>query len=340
MRGDYTYNDYEHWMREASRDAVQSHQKQYVGRFDGCSLVLDLGCGEGLFLELLEKAGIPCLGVEREPHIAERARSAGKKVEVGDALSYLRERRQGFDGIHCSHLIEHMPFEDVVELIGAAAESLSSPGRLLLVFPNPESIRMQCFGFWKDPEHVRFYHADLVRSVCQQMGLKAEVLRPRPMEEPLSPPRLEGSAKDWAELDLEETYTLFRHRMEAIRAASQPLRERAKTESTTEETGLQRFLEKLRTKLLPRGMTKRQDLLWERQQTLYEHLNALHDFADASMMKLCQWHETQAQLAEKGSKGEGLARESFNQSLGRLIQTLNSVWGVPEESAVLATKEG
>jgi hypothetical protein len=39
------------------------------------------------------------------------------------------------------------------------------------VFPNPESVRMQLSGFWKDPEHVRFYHADLIGAVCAHYGL-------------------------------------------------------------------------------------------------------------------------------------------------------------------------
>jgi len=30
------------------------------------------------------------------------------------------------------------------------------------------------FGFWKVPEHVRFYHADLIESVCRHYGLPVE----------------------------------------------------------------------------------------------------------------------------------------------------------------------
>ena len=42
----------------------------------------------------------------------------------------------------------------------------------MIVVPNPESIRMQLFGFWRDPEHVRFYHPELLEGVCQHAGLQ------------------------------------------------------------------------------------------------------------------------------------------------------------------------
>ena len=338
MRNDYTYSDYTHWMREQGRDAIQAHQAQYVTRFEGCSLVLDIGCGEGLFLELLKRAGIRSLGVDREPEIVAKVRAAGMDVKQGDALSFLKGHPQEYDGVYCSHLIEHMPFEGVVQLVRAAAESLCDNGRLLMVFPNPESIRMQCFGFWKDPEHVRFYHADLVRSICQQMGLQAEVLRPKPLEEPLSPPRLEGFARDWAPLDLDEPYRVFRQRMEEIRDAIAKEEEETALQSAAPSGRWKRLLEKVGRALIPQDLPNRQDLLFKRQNRLQDHLEALHDFADSSVMSLCRWHETQSQLAGTSIEEEGRARESFNQSLGRLIQTLNSAWGVPEEAAVLAVK--
>jgi O-antigen chain-terminating methyltransferase len=30
---------------------------------------------------------------------------------------------------------------------------------------------MQLFGFWRDPEHVRFYHPELIETVCRHYGL-------------------------------------------------------------------------------------------------------------------------------------------------------------------------
>ena len=58
----------------------------------------------------------------------------------------------------------------------------------MIVIPNPESIRMQLFGFWRDPEHVRFYHPELLEAVCQHAGL--EVMHTNREDAPYLLPRL------------------------------------------------------------------------------------------------------------------------------------------------------
>lgn len=149
-------------------------QRQYLPHFHGCASVLDLGCGAGIFLEMLGDAGIAAMGVERSPLIAEYARGMGLAVETADALSFLRSDQRGFDGIYCSHFIEHLPFDAVRELVARMASALNPGGVLLLVFPDPESIRSQLLGFWRDPEHVRFYHPELIELLGVSSGLVSE----------------------------------------------------------------------------------------------------------------------------------------------------------------------
>lgn len=149
-------------------------QRQYLPHFHGCASVLDLGCGAGIFLEMLGDADIAASGVERSPLIAEYARGMGLAVETADALDFLRSDERGFDGIYCSHFIEHLPFDAVRELVSRMASALNPGGVLLLVFPDPESIRSQLLGFWRDPEHVRFYHPELIELLGVSSGLVCE----------------------------------------------------------------------------------------------------------------------------------------------------------------------
>ncbi len=149
-------------------------QRQYLPHFHGCASVLDLGCGAGIFLEMLGDADIAAMGVERSPVIAGYASGMGLAVEAADALDFLRSDQRGFDGIYCSHFIEHLPFEAVRELVARIAEALNPGGVLLLVFPDPESIRSQLLGFWRDPEHVRFYHPELIELLGISSGLACE----------------------------------------------------------------------------------------------------------------------------------------------------------------------
>jgi O-antigen chain-terminating methyltransferase len=43
-----------------------------------------------------------------------------------------------------------------------------------MVFPDPESVRSQLLGFWRDPEHIRFYHWELIAAIAATFGLEVE----------------------------------------------------------------------------------------------------------------------------------------------------------------------
>lgn len=171
-------------------------QRGFAGHFSGCEKVLDVGCGTGVFLEILARAGILATGIERNPMSARYAVSLGHDVVVGDALAYLEGVQAQWDGVYCSHFIEHLPFELADRLVGDVARALRPGGVAVFVFPDPESIRSQLLGFWRDPEHVRFYHPGLVAAMGQVHGLALEFdsqrlpgreVVPFSMEPPLKP---------------------------------------------------------------------------------------------------------------------------------------------------------
>lgn len=170
----FEYADYEADPRLRDPQVIAGIQAPYVEHLRGCRQVLDLACGSGIFLELLGQAGIRAIGVERNEQVAVAARARGLAVIHSDVFDYLAAGGERFDGMFCSHFIEHLTFDRLLLLIELITSRLEEGGRLVLVFPNPESIRMQLLGFWKDPEHVRFYHADLLESVCRHYGLPVE----------------------------------------------------------------------------------------------------------------------------------------------------------------------
>ncbi len=170
----FEYADYEADPRLRDPELLARMQAPYIELFKGCQRVLDLACGSGIFLDLLGRAGIRAVGVERNEQIAGVARGRGFDVIHADVFDFLVATDERFDGIYCSHFIEHLTFDQLLRLIELVVRHLEHEGRLVLVFPNPESIRMQLFGFWKDPEHVRFYHADLIELVCRHYGLAIE----------------------------------------------------------------------------------------------------------------------------------------------------------------------
>lgn len=149
-------------------------QQSLVGHFEGCANVLEVACGPAVFLEILRERGIVARGVERNPASVRYARGLGFEVDEADALEYLEGAPERFDGIYCSHFVEHLDAGSVDRLIGLISNALRPGGMALFVFPDPESIRSQLLGFWRDPEHVRFYHPDLIELMCRGKGLDTE----------------------------------------------------------------------------------------------------------------------------------------------------------------------
>ena len=168
----YDYSLYEFSLRD--HPLLCLIQQPDVKHFAGCKRVLDLGCGVGIFLSLLQEENVSAIGVERNPEIANYGRGMGLDIITADALKFLEQSEERFDGIYCSHFVEHLPIELVQQLLTNLARVVSDNGVVVLAFPDPESIRSQLLGFWRDPEHVRFYHPELILSLAQAVGLDAE----------------------------------------------------------------------------------------------------------------------------------------------------------------------
>jgi len=197
----FEYADYEADPRLRNPQVIAGIQAPYVEHLQGCRKVLDLACGSGIFLELLGQAGIRAIGVERNEPVVAAAKARGLEVICADVFDYLTGGGERFDGVYCSHVIEHLTFDRLLLLIELIAGRLEEGGRLVLVFPNPESIRMQLLGFWKDPEHVRFYHADLVESVCRHYGLPMERTNKGDAPNCIGPLRFDPPCLDGHELE-------------------------------------------------------------------------------------------------------------------------------------------
>jgi SAM-dependent methyltransferase len=167
--------DYGHYL-DSVQDGEQVKQslKAFVPFFRDCEQVLDLGCGTGPFLEHLRNAGINAVGVDADSLAAEQATASGLHVIRADVLEFVRDSKEVFDGVFCSHLVEHLPLEALVDLVEGIARRLTPRGILVMAFPNPESLDMQLFHFWVDPQHVRFYHPTLIQAMLRHYGLEVE----------------------------------------------------------------------------------------------------------------------------------------------------------------------
>jgi SAM-dependent methyltransferase len=185
----FRYSDYE--SRLMDLDYIRMLQRPRVQFFEGCQRVLDLACGPGVFLELLREAGIEARGVDRDEEIVKKAQQKDLKVIHSDIFDYLERTEESYDGIFCSHLLEHLSFDRITRFIEWIVKRLAPGGIVVFVLPNPGSIRLHLFGFWRDPEHVRFYTGSLIASVCQHYGLNVQYSNEEETPNSVETPRLE-----------------------------------------------------------------------------------------------------------------------------------------------------
>lgn len=140
--------------------------------------VVDIGCGRAELVEMLAKRGVEAIGVDTDPSMVAEARDRGLDVRQVDGNSFLRSREPGSLGaIIATHLVEHLEFADLVELLELAATRLRPGGVFIAETPNPTSLVVLGNSFILDPTHLRPLHPSLLTFLCEGAGFRDVRLR-------------------------------------------------------------------------------------------------------------------------------------------------------------------
>jgi O-antigen chain-terminating methyltransferase len=185
--------DYERFEDRFRPEAsVRERQQAYVELLRNAKRVVDLGCGRGELIELLQAAGVSAYGVEIDPDFIALLEEKGIEVVPKDAVAHLEEVEPGsIGGVVASHLVEHLPAAAVSSLVSLAADKLSDDGVLILETPNPESLVAGSINFHRDLTHVRPIHPDTLAFLAESAGfseVKIRRLSPVPEDERLPLP--------------------------------------------------------------------------------------------------------------------------------------------------------
>jgi O-antigen chain-terminating methyltransferase len=161
----------------SDENVVRRIQRPFVEFFRGAAPVLDIGCGRGIFLQLLSEAGIDAIGLDHSDEAVALCRQKGFQVHRENAQVYLGRNPGKFGGIFCSHVIEHMAYDDALAFLQLCHDSLRNDGVLVLVTPNTQDLAVISEIFWLDPTHVRPYPAPLLKSMVESVGFHVSLQR-------------------------------------------------------------------------------------------------------------------------------------------------------------------
>ena len=126
--------------------------------------VLDVGFGDGSFIENARSMGWRVVGTDFDPEVVENARRRGVDARLGTIESV----EGPFDVITMSHVIEHL--HDPVSVLRGCHRLLTPGGTLWLETPNVQAVGLRRFGAdWRGlepPRHlVLFNRGSLVRAL-------------------------------------------------------------------------------------------------------------------------------------------------------------------------------
>lgn len=97
--------------------------------------ILDVGCGDGGFLELAREAGWTGVGFDYEERMIERAKQRGVEVHASEFSAFCRSRAAGeFDAVTLFDVLEHSP--EPAGLIRLLKPLLKKGGHLAVTLPN------------------------------------------------------------------------------------------------------------------------------------------------------------------------------------------------------------
>jgi SAM-dependent methyltransferase len=135
--------------------------------------VLEVGCGSGHFLRVLQTAGWDAIGLDFDPDAVATAHRAGVNARTSDLFA---ENFPGgsFDVIFMDNVIEHLPEPPAV--FAECHRVLRPGGRLILMTPNIDAYLHAFYGAdWRGleiPRHLYLFCAAAMRKLARGAGFR------------------------------------------------------------------------------------------------------------------------------------------------------------------------
>lgn len=145
MEIDYTrYYTKFHKENEKHKLLMFDYYEKNVNRFlpfDKNELIIDIGCGTGIFIEYLKFKGYKNIsGVEIDKGQVEECQKKGLNVvHIEDTIYYLNSQLNKYNIIFCFDVIEHIKHDLQLVFVNSIYKSLKNKGLIICSVPNANS---------------------------------------------------------------------------------------------------------------------------------------------------------------------------------------------------------
>ncbi len=141
-----------------SSETIKERLSVYLGDVGALEFgerkLLDVGCGRGDWLQLLEESGIPAYGIDLDDRSITQALERKLDVSHGDAIAHLAGLpARSLAAVTAFHVVEHIGVDNIITLLDSAFRCLMRGGLLILETPNPENLFVGTSDFYLDPTH-------------------------------------------------------------------------------------------------------------------------------------------------------------------------------------------
>lgn len=127
-------------------------------------LTLDVGCGIGRNLDHLDGNGV---GIDHNPTAVAEAQRRGFTALTPEEFAASPHAEEGrFDSILLAHVVEHMRYDEAVDLVRRYLPFVAPSGKAIFICPQES-------GFKSDSTHVEFADFESLQRLCHDVGLKA-----------------------------------------------------------------------------------------------------------------------------------------------------------------------
>tara|TARA_B100001250_G_C19813106_1_gene796780 strand:+ start:1677 stop:2957 length:1281 start_codon:yes stop_codon:yes gene_type:complete len=132
---------------------------------------IDIGSGRGEWIQNWNKKIKDCYGLEINSKMVELTRDMGLNILQGDAITSLK----GFSSSTISvitifHMIEHLKYEELIELLSECYRVLSPCGVLIMETPSIDNIIVSTNTFYIDHTHINHIHPESLIFELDKIG--------------------------------------------------------------------------------------------------------------------------------------------------------------------------